>query len=82
KQIAVDQSSLQTRDFSVAEAVDLVLRSMAVQLAGTRIRLETHIDAEARVHGDPGMFEQIIVHLITNAAQHAFEGRDSGVVSL
>jgi signal transduction histidine kinase len=82
KQIAVDPSGQLARDFSVAECLGVVVRSLAEQLAGSNIRIDSQIDPLARVHGDPGMFEQIIIHLVTNAAQHAFEGRSSGTISL
>jgi signal transduction histidine kinase len=76
KQLAVDQSSAACRQFEVGEILEIIVKSMAHFLRKNRIEITLAIESELRIFGEPGRLEQIIVNLMTNAATHAFEGRE------
>ena len=82
KQVAVDQTSDQRRVFDVREVVDEVLTTLSPTIRKTPYRVVAEIPPGIVVDGFPGPFGQAITNFVTNALLHAFEGRDSGTVSI
>jgi PAS domain S-box-containing protein len=82
KQVAVDQSSDQRRQFDLQN----VLQEVAVTLAPTynKMRYKLVLDLAPGITLDsyPGPLGQVVTNFITNSLTHGFEGRDIGTMHL
>ncbi len=82
KQVAVDQTSENRRQFSLKETVNEI-----VLILGTTLRKATHrvvcdIPAEIYLVSYPGPLGQVLTNLINNATLHAFDGRQAGTITI
>lgn len=82
KQVAVDQSSEQRRDFVLDEVVAKIMLTLQPSLRGAIADIEVHIPGGIHLDSYPGPLGQILVNLISNTTLHAFEGRTQGHVHL
>ena len=82
KQVAMDQSSAQRRQFDLRETVEELLDTARPMYKKTPYAL--HCDLAPGLHMDsyPGPLGQILTNFIANALLHAFEGRSSGAMHL
>jgi PAS domain S-box-containing protein len=82
KQVAVDQTSDKRRRFDLGEVLRDTLATFAAQLR--RVNCEARVDCPDTLILDsyPGSVGQILSNLISNALLHAFDGRDSAVLSI
>jgi PAS domain S-box-containing protein len=82
KQVAVDQTSSQRRQFSLAEVVDEIILTLSPTIKKTSFSVEAHIPDDLLMDSYPGPLGQVLTNLINNAFLHGFEGRDAGVVMI
>lgn len=82
KQVAVDQTSSQRRDFSVAEVVSEIMLTMWPTLKKTAFIVSQNIPETLVMDSYPGPLGQVITNLVNNALLHGFEGREHGTVSI
>ncbi len=82
KQVAVDQTGAQRRNFQLSEVVNEIIITLGPSLKKTPFVLENNIDDSLWLDSYPGALGQILVNLINNAVLHAFEGRNQGLISL
>lgn len=82
KQVAVDQSSAQRRQFSLKEVADSVVALMNSSLQKKNYRIELGISDDLQMDSYPGAIEQVIANLINNSVLHGFEGRTHGLIRL
>ncbi|MEC4721065.1 PAS domain S-box protein [Noviherbaspirillum sp. CPCC 100848] len=82
KQVAVDQTSSQRREFSVAEAVSEIMLTLWPTLRKTSFVVKQDIPAALRMDSYPGPLGQVITNLVNNTLLHGFEGRQSGTVEI
>ncbi|MES2261545.1 MAG: CHASE domain-containing protein [Pseudomonadota bacterium] len=82
KQVAVDQTSDQRRQFNLAGVLRDTLATYAAQLR--RINCDVSVEAPDVLEFDsyPGSVSQVVSNLINNAMLHAFEGRGSGSIAI
>ena len=82
KQIAVDQTNDQRREFDLQEAVRDIIATYMPRLrrAGCEVVLE--IQEGLRFDSYPGGLYQVLNNLMNNALNHAFEGGGSGTVTV
>ena len=73
KQVAVDQSSNEFRDFNLKEYVDEVILSLHPKLKITNIRTINQIEESINIYTNPGSLSQILTNLILNSSIHAFQ---------
>ena len=81
KQLSADQAGQTRRDFKLAEVIESALRMLAPSLKKHAATWSLIVDEDARslvIEGYPGALSQIVTVLGTNAATHAFEGREGG----
>lgn len=78
KQVAIDQSSGQERDFDLAEYLDEIVLSLRPRLKGTPYRLVVDCPPGIVIHGDPGALYRIVANLVVNSLEHGFEGLLAG----
>jgi signal transduction histidine kinase/ligand-binding sensor domain-containing protein len=82
KQLAVDQTSEQRRQFDLRTLCDEVALTLANRLhqGGHELRLE--VPAGVQMDSYPGPLGQVLSNLIINALLHGFEGRRNGLLTL
>lgn len=82
KQVAVDQSSDEFRSFYVDKYVADTLISLAPKLKASPYEVVTDIEPDLCIQSHPGSWSQVLTNLIMNSLLHAFEGRDSGTMTI
>lgn len=82
KQVAVDQTSSQRRQFDLAEVVGEIVVTMQPVLKKTNHRLENRIPLGLQMDSYPGPLGQVVANLLNNVLLHAFEGRENGRIEL
>ena len=82
KQVAVDRSHAERRQFYLNEATDQIIASLRPVLKKAAIGLSVDIPEGLLIDGYPGSYGQILTNLFLNAANHAFPGDRSGTISI
>lgn len=82
KQVSVNQSNDNRRDFDLRDTVDGIVSLMRLKLNNTPYVLELDVAPGIAMNGFPGPIEQIVTNLINNAVLHGFEGRNHGVMRI
>jgi signal transduction histidine kinase len=82
KQVAVDRSHAERRQFSLAEATDQIIASLKPVLKRAPITLSVDVPEGLVIDGYPGSYGQILTNLFLNAVNHAFADGRSGSISI
>ena len=82
KQVAVDQSSAQRRQFMLKDAISGVVALMKSSLQKKPYRIELDIPDDLSMDSFPGAIEQIVSNLINNSVLHGFDRLDHGLIRL
>jgi signal transduction histidine kinase len=82
KQVAVDRSHAERRQFSLSEATDQIIASLRPALKKASITLSVDVPEGLVIDGYPGSYGQILTNLFLNAANHAFADGRSGAISI
>jgi signal transduction histidine kinase len=82
KQVAVDRSHAERRQFSLGEATDQIIASLRPVLKRSQIALSVDVPEGLVIDGYPGSYGQILTNLFLNAANHAFGDGRSGAISI
>ncbi len=82
KQVAVDQSSEERREFEIKEYIDEILMSLNYQLTKKTYNIVVNCPDGLYVDSFPGAISQIFTNLIMNSLNHGFEGMDEGTISI
>ncbi|MCB0212621.1 MAG: PAS domain-containing sensor histidine kinase [Anaerolineae bacterium] len=80
KQVAVDQTNLEYRQFAVKTYLEEVLRSLKPQLKRTKHEIVVIGDDELVLKSFPGAFSQIVTNLIMNSVLHGYDDDDAGLL--
>lgn len=72
KQVAVDQTSSQRRQFQMTEIVDEILTTMHPSLKRAGVATEISVEPSLMLDSYPGPLGQILTNLINNAILHGF----------
>ncbi|MFZ6843667.1 PAS domain-containing sensor histidine kinase [Undibacterium sp. RuTC16W] len=78
KQVAVDQSSNQRRQFDLKAALEEVIATLMPMFHKGAFVLRTDLIQDVAMDSFPGPLGQIITNFMTNALNHAFDGKESG----
>ena len=78
KQVAVDRSHAERRQFDLSEATDQIVASLRPVLKKAAITLSVDVPEGLVIDGYPGAYGQILTNLFLNAANHAFADGRSG----
>ncbi|HEV7634100.1 MAG TPA: ATP-binding protein [Bradyrhizobium sp.] len=82
KQVAVDRSHAERRQFSLAEATDQIIASLRPVLKRAPVALSVDVPEGLVIDGYPGSYGQILTNLFLNAVNHAFADGRSGSISI
>ena len=69
KQISVDQSSDEFRNFNVKEYIQSIINSLKPAIKNTSYIIELHCDENLTILSNPGVYSQIF----SNISQHIFQ---------
>lgn len=82
KQVAVDQTSGQRREFSLDDVLGNVVQTMTPQFKRTPYRLVLKDASGVRMNSYPGALSQVITNLCENGLKHGLAGRPVGCVEI
>ena len=82
KQVAVDHTSSQRRNFELGEVIGGVVQLMNATLRKTPFLVAVDIPPGLWMDSYPGPIDQIVSNLINNSVLHGFVGRDTGRMRL
>jgi signal transduction histidine kinase len=82
KQVAVDRSHAERRQFSLAEATEQIVASLRPVLKKSPIALAIDVPDGLLIDGYPGSYGQILTNLFLNAVNHAFPDGRAGTITI
>jgi signal transduction histidine kinase len=82
KQVAVDRSRAERRQFSLSEATDQIIASLRPVLKKAPITLSVEMPEGLMIDSYPGAYGQILTNLFLNAANHGFADGRSGAITI
>ncbi len=83
KQVAVDRSHAERREFDLKESTEQIIASLRPGLKRLQLRLVLDIPPGIRMNSYPGAFGQVLTNLFLNSVNHAFPtGEPGGTVSI
>lgn len=82
KQVAVDQTSEQRRQFDLRTLVDDHIAALRPSFKQAPWLIETNIAAGITFDSYPGPLGQVINNLVQNAIKHGFDGRTQGTLTI
>jgi len=82
KQIAVDQTSGERRQFDLKAYIDEILLSLRPRLRKTRHEVEVDCPKDIIVDGCPGALSQVLTNFVLNSLLHAYGEDDAGHLSI
>lgn len=82
KQVAVDQSSSERRNFMLHGYIDEILLSLRPKLRRTQLTITVNCDKYLEIDSYPGALSQIITNLVVNSLVHAFDENDKGSICI
>jgi signal transduction histidine kinase len=82
KQVAVDRSHAERRQFNLSEATDQIVASLRPVLKKAAITLSVDVPEGLTIDGYPGSYGQILTNLFLNAANHAFADGRTGAIMI
>jgi signal transduction histidine kinase len=81
KQVAVDRSHADRRQFDLAEATDQIIASLRPALKTTAVLLRVDIPPGIAMDSYPGSYGQVLTNLFLNSVVHAFPDGRTGTLS-
>ncbi len=83
KQVAVDQSSEEEREFNLREQINATITTLYHEFKQTEITIKVDCPAELTITSFPGAFSQIISNLTQNSRIHGFDdGKEAGEIRI
>lgn len=82
KQVAVDQSTAQRRQFDLAALVDEIMLTLRPSLKRTPYLISSSCPPGIKLDSYPGPLGQVLTNLINNAVIHGFDERTHGSVEI
>ena len=82
KQVAVDRSHTERRQFDLAEATDQIITSLRPLLKRQPLSLVVEVPPGISMNSYPGSYGQVLTNLFLNAAVHAYPDGRAGTLSV
>jgi signal transduction histidine kinase len=82
KQVAVDRSHAEQREFDLAEATDQIIASLRPVLKRLPLTLAVDVPRGISMNSYPGSYGQVLTNLFLNAVVHAYPDGRSGTLSV
>lgn len=82
KQVAVDQSTGECREFNLKDYIDKLLFSLRPRYKRTQHSITVQCPKDLEIVSFPGIFSQIITNLVMNSLIHGFEKIEKGNIQI
>jgi signal transduction histidine kinase len=82
KQVAVDRSHAERRQFDLRQSTEQILASLRPGLKKSHIELVTEIPDGIVMDSYPGHYGQVLTNLFLNAVKHGFDGVPEGTIHI
>jgi signal transduction histidine kinase len=82
KQVAVDRSHADRRQFDLRQSTEQILTSLRPGLKKSHIELVTEIPEGIVMDSYPGHYGQVLTNLFLNAVKHGFDGVPEGTIHI
>jgi signal transduction histidine kinase len=82
KQVAVDRSHAERRQFDLRHSTEQILASLRPGLRKSHIELVTEIPEGIVMDSYPGHYGQVLTNLFLNAVKHGFDGVPEGTIHI
>jgi len=82
KQVAVDQTSEEKRDFELKTYIDEIILSLRPKLKNLPHQIEIDCPKDIYLNSYPGMFSQLLSNLIFNSIIHAWDEGQQGIIQI
>lgn len=82
KQVSVDQSTEEKRDFNLKDYIQETLQSLNPQIKRTSHTVRLNCPTDIVINNYPGAFSQIFTNLIMNSIIHGFEESENGTITI
>ncbi|EJW13686.1 Signal transduction histidine kinase [Rhodovulum sp. PH10] len=82
KQVAVDRSHAEPREFDLAEATEQIAASVRPVLRKAQVVLHLEVPPGIVMESDPGSYGQVLTNLFLNAMSHAFPDGRPGTIDV
>jgi signal transduction histidine kinase len=82
KQVAVDRSHAERRQFDLKESMEQIIASLKPGLKRSQLRLVLDVPPGILMNSYPGPFGQVLTNLFLNSVNHAFPGDAGGTISI
>ena len=82
KQVAVDQTSQKQRNFILDQVINEDLLTLRPLLKKTPHEIQLDLEKDIQVNSFPGPLGQVIINVIMNAINHAFDHKAHGIISI
>jgi signal transduction histidine kinase/purine-cytosine permease-like protein len=82
KQVAVDQTSDERRQFDLRNYIEETLLSLQPKLRGTQVTVHVHCAAGIEMDSYPGPLAQVLTNLVVNSLQHGFAPDTRGTMRI
>jgi len=82
KQVAVNQCSNKTIEFSLGEYLEDILLTLRPKLKKYPHTVKVSMDKEIIITNNPGALSQVVINLVNNSLLHAFDQEHSGNIEI
>jgi signal transduction histidine kinase len=82
KQVAVDRSHAERREFDLRESTDQIVASLRPVLRKSQIALTVDVPSGITMESYPGAYGQVLTNLFLNSVIHAFPDGRSGRITV
>ncbi|WP_185235466.1 sensor histidine kinase [Teredinibacter franksiae] len=82
KQVAVDRTSAQRREFKLADMLAETKMTMSPLFKHTPYQIHIDVPGSVMMDSYPGPLGQVVTNLMNNALIHAFDGREYGAIDI
>lgn len=82
KQVAVDQTSEEKREFNIKEYIESTLLSINNIVKKANVTIKVQCEENLKIDSYPGDFSQIITNLVINSIRHAYTQKEKGNISI
>ncbi|MBV8681197.1 MAG: HAMP domain-containing histidine kinase [Aquitalea sp.] len=82
KQVAVDQTSEQRRDFQLNDYLNEIVTSLKPRFKRSQTSIHIECEDDMLLDSYPGAISQVVTNLLVNAVVHGFDEKPGGTISI
>ncbi|NKI17664.1 HAMP domain-containing protein [Spongiibacter sp. KMU-166] len=82
KQVAVDQTNFERRQFNVKKYLEDTLLSLNPNIRQTKVSVNVSCDEDIEINSVPGAISQIFTNLLMNSMIHGYNKDEKGTISI